>query len=254
MGEVLTTTAPLIEVRHLLLTSGSRVLQRDLEFEAMRGQVLAIVGEEGSGKRALLRTMIGLERPAEGDVFYEGEALWAASEADRRRWMTRFGSQLAGGALLSTKTLIENVALPLEVHSHLPPKDIRAVARLKLALMGLADYENHFPGEVDEQNRIAAALARATALDPDVLFCERPTAGLDPRAARLVSDSILRARDHLGATVVVVTNDVSLVMAADEAVFLGLESRSMKARGKPADLRDHAVAPDVRAFLSGLRP
>ena len=247
-------TTPFIEVRHLVLTSGSRVLQRDLGFEAARGQVLAIVGEEGSGKRALLRTMIGLERPAEGDVFFEGEALWAASEADRRRRMARLGSQLAGGALLSTKTLLENVALPLEVHSRMPPRDIRSVARLKLALMGLAGYESHFPGEVDEQNRIAAALARATALDPDVLFCERPTAGLDPRAARLVSDSILRARDHLGATVVVVTNDAALVLMADEAIFLGLETRSMKARGKPADLRDHAEAPDVRAFLSGPRP
>ena len=246
-------TTPLIEVRHLLLTSGSRVLQRDLGFEAARGQVLAIVGEEGSGKRALLRTMIGLERPPEGDVFYEGEALWAASEAERRRRMERFGSQLAGGALLSTKTLLENVSLPLEMHSQLPPRDVRSVARLKLALMGLAGYESHFPGEVDEQNRIAAALARATALDPDVLFCERPTAGLDPRAARLVSDSILRARDHLGATVVVVSNDASLVLAADEAIFLGLESRSMKARGKPTELRDHAAAPDVRAFLSGSR-
>jgi phospholipid/cholesterol/gamma-HCH transport system ATP-binding protein len=246
-------TTPFIEVRHLVLTSGSRVLQRDLGFEATRGQVLAIVGEEGSGKRALLRTMIGLERPPEGDVFYEGEALWAASEADHRRRMARFGSQLAGGALLSTKTLLENVSLPLEVHSHMPPKDVRSVARLKLALMGLAGYESHFPGEVDEQNRIAAALARATALDPDVLFCERPTAGLDPRATRSVSDSILRARDHLGATVVVVTNDAALVLAADEAIFLGLESRSMKARGKPIDLRDHAEAPDVRAFLSGSR-
>lgn len=247
-------TDPMIEVRHLVLTSGSRVLQRDLGFEALRGRVLAIVGEEGSGKRALLRTMIGIERPAEGDVFYEGEALWAASEADRRRRMARLGAQLAGGALLSTKTLLENVSLPLEVHSRMPPRDIRSVARLKLALVGLAGYESHFPGEVDEQNRIAAALARATALDPDVLFCERPTAGLDPRAARLVTASILRARDHLGATVVVMTNDAALVLEADEAIFLGLESRSMKARGRPTDLRDHAAASDVRAFLSGSRP
>ena len=246
-------TTPFIEVRRLLLTSGSRVLQRDLEFEVTRGRMLAIVGEEGSGKRALLRTMIGLERPAEGDVFYDGEALWAASEADRLRRMARFGSQLAGGALLSTKTLLENVCLPLEVHSHMPPRDVRSVARLKLALLGLAGYENHFPGEVDEQHRIAAALARATALDPDVIFCERPTAGLDPRAAPFISDSILRARDHLGATVVVVTNDAALALAADEAIFLGLETRCMKARGRPADLRDHAEAPEVRAFLSGSR-
>lgn len=253
MGAVLSVTSPFIEVRHLLLTSGSRVLQRDLGFEAMRGTVLAIVGEEGSGKRALLRTMIGVEAPAGGDVYYDGEALWAAPHADRHRRMARFGSQLAGGALLSTKTLLENVALPLEVHSQMPPRDMRAVAQLKLALMGLAGYENHFPGEVDEQNRIAAALARATAMDPEVLFCERPTAGLDPRAARLVSESIMRARDHLGATVVVVTNDPALVMASDEALFLGVESRTMKARGKPADLRDHAEAQDVRAFLSGAR-
>lgn len=245
--------SPCIEVKHLQLTSGSRVLQRDLCFEAARARVLAIVGEEGSGKRALLRTMIGLEAPAGGDVFYEGEPLWAASPADRERRMARFGSQLAGGALLSTKTLLENVTLPLEVHSQMPSRDMRAVARLKLALVGLAGYENHFPGEVDEQNRIAAALARATAMDPDVLFCERPTAGLDPRAARLVSATILRARDHLGATVVVVTNDPVLVMSSDEAVFLGVESRSMKARGRPADLRDHAEAPDVRAFLAGSR-
>ena len=243
--------APFIEVTHLVLTSGSRVLQRDLSFEVTRGQVFAIVGEEGCGKRALLRTMIGIERPAEGDVSYDGEALWAAPEPDRRRRMARFGSQLAGGALLSTKTLLENVSLPLEVHGRMPPRDVRSVARLKLALLGLSGYESHFPGEIDEQNRIAAALARATALDPDVLFCERPTAGLDLRGARLVSDSILRARDHLGATVVVMTNDASLVLMADEAIFLGVESRSMKARGKPAELRDHAEAPEVRAFLSG---
>ena len=119
--------------------------------------------------------------------------------------------------------------------------------------MGLAGYERHFPGEVDEQNRIAAALARATALDPDVLFCERPTAGLDPRAARSCSIRSC-ARGTIGATVVVVTNDAILVLAADEAIFLGLESRTMKARGKPAELRDHAAVPEVRAFLSGSRP
>jgi phospholipid/cholesterol/gamma-HCH transport system ATP-binding protein len=244
---------PVLEVRGLHLASGSRVLQRDLAFAAGRGAVLAIVGEEGCGKRALLRTMIGLEPPAEGDVYYAGEALWAASETDRLRRMAHFGTQLAGGALLSSKTLLENVSLPLEAHSPLGGRDIRSVARLKLAVMGLAGYESHFPGEVDEQQRIAAGLARATALDPDVLFCERPTAGLDPRAARFVTDTILRARDTLGATVILVTNDVGLVMAADEAVFLGLESRTMKAKGRPGDLRDHAADPEIRAFLSGAR-
>jgi phospholipid/cholesterol/gamma-HCH transport system ATP-binding protein len=246
-------TVPFIAVRNLLVTSGSRVLQRDLSFEAERGRMLAIVGEEGSGKRALLRTMMGVERPAEGDVFYDGEALWAAPEADRRKRMARFGSQLAGGAMLSTKTLLENVSLPLEAHSHLSARDVRAVARLKLALVGLSGYEGHFPSEVDEQYRILSAIARATALDPDVLFCERPTAGLDLRGAVLVTDSILRARDHLGATVVVTTNDPRVVLAADEAIFLDVGSRTMKAKGRPSDLRDHADVPEVRAFLSGVR-
>ena len=245
--------APYLAVKDLQITSGSRVLQHDLNFEAARGALLAIVGEEGSGKRALLRTMVGLEPPAEGDVFYGGEPLWAAAEPDRRRLMSRLGAQFAGGALLSTKTLLENVSLPLELHSHLPTRDVRSVARLKLALVGLAGYENHFPGEIDGQNRIAAALARATALDPDVLFCERPTAGLDARAARLVTESILRQRDRFGATVVVITSDAGLVLAADEAVFLGLESRTLKARGRPADLRDHSADPGVRAFLGGPR-
>jgi phospholipid/cholesterol/gamma-HCH transport system ATP-binding protein len=244
---------PLVEVRQLWLASGSRVLQRDLSFEVQRGQVLALVGEDGAGKRPLLRAMVGLEPPSEGDVYYDGIGLWGSSDAERSRLTARFGVLLAGGALLSSKTLLENVALPLEVHTHLPNRDVRSVARLKLAVMGLAGYENHYPGEVDGQRRVSAALARATALDPEVLFCERPTAELDPKAATFVTESILRARDHLGATVVVVSNDAALVLAADEAVFLGMESKTMKARGRPTHLREHAEDPDVRAFLGGGR-
>jgi phospholipid/cholesterol/gamma-HCH transport system ATP-binding protein len=245
--------APFLEARNLALTSGSRVLQRELSFDVPRGHVLAIVGDDGAGKRPLLRAMVGLEAPAEGDVFYEGVGLWAAPDAERLRLRARMGVLLAGGALLSTKTLLENVSLPLEVHTALRPRDVRSVARLKLAVMGVAGYENHYPAEVDGYRRISAALARATALDPDVLFCERPTAELDPRAAAFVTDSILRARDHLGATVVVVSNDAAVVLAADDAVFLGMETKTMRARGKPTYLRDHAEDAEVRVFLGGSR-
>jgi phospholipid/cholesterol/gamma-HCH transport system ATP-binding protein len=244
---------PAVEVRGLVITSGSRVLQRDLDFGVDGGRALALVGESGSGRRALFRSLVGLEAPAEGDVYYSGEALWASSERDRRRLMAELGVVLAGGALLSTKTLLENVALPLEAHTRLSNRDVRSLAHLKLALFGLAGYESHYPTEVDIQRRVCAALARATALDPALLFCEQPTAGLDPGAAAFVRDAIFRARDDMGTTLVVMTNDVAFVLAADEAVFLGVESKTLKARGSPAWLREHAADADVRAFLAGPR-
>lgn len=244
-------SVPAVEVRGLVITSGSRVLQRDLDFEVDGGRALAIVAESGSGRRALFRSLVGLEAPAEGDVYYGGEALWAASDRDRRRLMAQLGVFLAGGGLLSTKTLLENVALPLEAHTRLSARDVRSLAQLKLALFGLAGYESHYPTEVDIQRRVCAGLARATALDPAVLCCEQPTAGLDPRAAAFVRDAIIRARDDMGATIVVLSNDLAFVLAADEAVFLGVESKTIKAKGSPAFLRDHATDADVRAFLLG---
>jgi phospholipid/cholesterol/gamma-HCH transport system ATP-binding protein len=241
-----------LEARGLVITSGSRVLQRDLDFAVGAGRALVVVAESGSGRRALFRSLVGLEEPAEGDVFLGGEALWAASEQDRRRLAGDIGVLLAGGALLSTKTLLENVALPLEAHSRLSGRDARGLAQLKLALYGLAGYESHYPTEVDMQRRICGGLARATALDPAILFCELPTAGLDPKAAAFVRDAILRVRD-LGTTVVAMSNDLPFVLAADEAVFLGVETKTIKAKGHPAALRDHAPDPEVRAFLQGPR-
>lgn len=240
-----------MEARGLVITSGSRVLQRDLDFQVPAGQALAIVAESGSGRRALFRSLVGLEAPAEGDVFLWGESLWTAEEPARRRLAARLGVLLAGGALLSTKTLLENVCLPLEAHTRLGARDVRALAALKLALYGLAGYESHYPTEVDIHRRICGGLARATALDPGIVFCELPTAGLDPKAAAFVREAILRARDDMGATVVALSNDLALVRAADEAVFLGVESKTVKARGNPAWLRDHAADAEVRAFLTG---
>ncbi len=241
-----------MEARRLVITSGSRVLQRDLDFEVENGQALAIVAESGSGRRALFRSLVGLEPPAEGDVYLGGQPLWSGSESSRRRLMAQLGVLLSGGALLSTKTLLENVALPMEAHSRLAGRDARALAQLKLALFGLAGYESHYPTEVDLERRVCAGLARATALDPGFLFCEQPTAGLDPRGAAFVRDAIFRARDDLGATVVALSNDLGFVLRADQAVFLGLESKTIKAKGEPAWLRENAD-PDVRAFLAGPR-
>ena len=246
--------APLIEVRGLTLTRGSSVVQRGLDFTVRRGQVFAIMGDTGAGKSTLLRHMVGLERPAEGDVLYSGEGFWSGTEEDRERLKARFGVLFAGGALLSTKTLLENVTLGLRLHTKLADEDVLAVARLKLALMGLTGLEHHYPSEVDESRRAWAGLARATALDPEILFLEEPSTRLDPLGARRVDDLIRRLRDDSGATVVLVSNDVPSIFAvADEAIFLDSESKTMTARGNPAHLRDHAADAKVRAFLGGER-
>jgi phospholipid/cholesterol/gamma-HCH transport system ATP-binding protein len=246
--------APLIEVRGLTMTRGSSVVQRGLDFTVRRGQVFAIMGDTGAGKSTLLRHMVGLERPAEGDVLYSGEGFWSGTQEDRQRLRGRFGVLFAGGALLSTKTLLENVTLGLRLHTKLADEDVLAVARLKLALMGLTGHEHHYPSEVDESRRAWAGLARATALDPETLFLEEPSTRLDPLGARRVDDLIRRLRDDSGATVVLVSNDVPSIFAvADEAIFLDSETKTMTARGNPAHLRDHAADPKVRAFLGGER-
>jgi phospholipid/cholesterol/gamma-HCH transport system ATP-binding protein len=249
------TEAPLIEVRGLVLARGAAVVPRGLDFTVDRGLVFGITGQTGAGKRTLLRHMVGLDRPAEGEVLYSGEGLWSGTEKDRERLKTRLGVLFAGGALLSTKTLLENVALTLRLHTSLAEEDVLDVARLKLALMGLVGYEHHYPSEVDASRRAWAGLARATALDPEILFLEEPTARLDPLAARRVDDVVRRLRDDLGATVVLVSSDLaSLLTVADEAIFLDSGSKTMTARGNPAQLRDHSPDPTVRAFLGGGRP
>jgi phospholipid/cholesterol/gamma-HCH transport system ATP-binding protein len=249
------TEAPLIEVRGLSVTRGPFVFQRNLDFGVRRGQVFAITGDAGAGKWTLLRHMVGLDRPVEGEVLFSGESLWGATERDRERLKTRLGVLFAGGALLSTKTLLENVALTLRLHTGLAGEDVLDVARLKLAVMGLSGYEHHYPSEVDASLRAWAGLARATALDPETLFLEEPTARLDPLAARRVDDVVRRLRDDLGATVVLVSSDLaSLFSVADEAIFLDSESKTMTARGNPAYLRDHSPDPKVRAFLGRGRP
>lgn len=168
--------------------------------------------------------------------------------------MRRFGVLFAGGALFSTKTLIENVAIGLRLHTALSRDDVVAVARLKLALMGLLGYENHYPSEVDESRRTWAGFARATALDPEILFLDEPAARLDPLGARRVDEIIRWFRDDLGATVVLVSNDhETLLSLADEAIFLDSETNTMTARGNPSHLRDHGLDPKVRAFLGGGR-
>ena len=240
-----------IQVSRLTMAYGDFVVQRDLDFSIRRGQVFILMGDSGCGKSTLLRHMMGLKRPAEGDVLYDGNSFWGADDR-RREEMTRgFGILYQSGALFSSMTLAENVALPLGEYTKLGPAEIREVVSLKLALVGLAGFEEFYPSEISGGMQKRAGLARAMALDPDILFFDEPSAGLDPLSARRLDELILELRDSLGTTFVVVTHELqSIFTIADDSVFLDAEARTMTASGDPKWLREHCDVPKVRRFLN----
>jgi phospholipid/cholesterol/gamma-HCH transport system ATP-binding protein len=240
-----------IEVRDLTMAYGDRVIQRDLTFTVERGEIFIIMGGSGCGKSTLLRHLIGLMRPARGDVWYDGESFWGAEPDARERMLRRFGVLYQSGALWSSMTLAENVALPLGEYTDLGPADVRDVVAFKLALVGLAGFEDFYPSEISGGMRKRAGLARAMALDPDILFFDEPSAGLDPISSRLLDDLILELRDSLGATVVVVTHELASIFAiGTNSVFLDAETKTMLATGNPRTLLKESSNPTVRRFLT----
>ena len=242
---------PCIEVRNLTMAYGSRVIQQDLDFTVRHGDIFIIMGGSGCGKSTLLRHLIGLMRPAQGDVFYEGQSFWGAEPETRERMLQRFGVLYQSGALWSSMTLAENVALPLGEYTDLAPAEIRDLVSYKLALVGLAGFEEFYPSEISGGMRKRAGLARAMALDPEVLFFDEPSAGLDPISSRRLDDLILEVRASLGATVVVVTHELASIFAiGTDAVFLDGETKTMLATGDPKVLLTEASQPAVRRFLT----
>jgi phospholipid/cholesterol/gamma-HCH transport system ATP-binding protein len=240
-----------ITVRDLTMAYGDFVIQRDLHFTVRRGEVFIIMGGSGCGKSTLLRHLIGLIEPARGDVRYDGEDFWQADPERRDLMLRRFGVLYQSGALWSSMTLAENVALPLKEFTTLGPAEIQEVASFKLALVGLAGFEEFYPSEISGGMQKRAGLARAMALDPDILFFDEPSAGLDPISSKLLDDLILQLRDSLGATVVVVTHELSSIFAiGDNSVFLDAETRTMLAIGKPSTLLKECTIPKIQAFLT----
>ena len=250
-GSAKQAASPRIEVANLDMAYGGLVIQRNLNFVVKPAEIFVIMGGSGSGKSTLLRHLIGLKAPARGDVFFDGKSLWTASPAAREEMMRRVGVVYQSNALWSSLTLAENVALLLEEFTDLGEREIRDAAALKLALVGLAGFEDFFPSEVSGGMEKRAALARALALDPEILFLDEPSSGLDPISARLLDDLILDLRDALGTTVVVVTHDLASIQAiGDNSVFLDPEAKTMTAHGSPKALLAHPPHPKVRAFLS----
>ena len=242
---------PHITVRDLTMAYGSFVLQKDLNFTINREDIFIIMGGSGCGKSTLMKIMIGLKEPAMGKVLYEDMSFWDAESADRDRQMRRFGILYQRGALWSSMTLAENVALPLEEYTDLSPSQIREVGSLKLSLVGLAGFEDYYPSEISGGMQKRAGMARAIAMDPDILFFDEPSAGLDPISARLLDDLIIELRDSLRSTIIVVTHELASIFAiGNNSVFLDTEAKTMIATGDPKKLRAESPDPRVRNFLT----
>lgn len=241
---------PHITVKNLDMAYGDFVIQHDLNFTIFRGNIFIIMGGSGCGKSTLLKHLVGLKAPARGEVLFGDQDLWKADPAEQERLMRRFGILYQSGALWSSMTLAENVALPLGEFTDLKPAEIRRMASLKLALVGLAGFEDFYPSEISGGMRKRAGLARAMALDPEILFFDEPSAGLDPISSRLLDDLILELRDSLGATIAVVTHELASIFAiGDNSVFLDADTKTMIAQGDPKKLRDECPDPKVRNFL-----
>lgn len=244
------TAAPHIEIRNLTMAYGDFVVQHDLNFVVNQGDIFVIMGGNGCGKTTLMRALVGLQRPARGTVYYGGEDFWNGPPEDRERLKRRLGILFQGGALWSSLTLAENVALPLREYTSLPDRRIDEVVAFKLALVGLAGFGDYYPVELSGGMRKRAGLARAMALDPDILVIDEPSSGLDPLTARRLDDLIVELRDSLGTTVVIVTHELASILSiGSNSVYLDAESRTMIATGNPQRAAEAGDAR-VRHFLS----
>jgi phospholipid/cholesterol/gamma-HCH transport system ATP-binding protein len=247
----MTTSDVHIEVRDLTMAYGSFVIQHDLSFTVKRREVFIIMGGSGCGKSTLLRHMICLKEPAKGSVLFDGVSVWDAELETRDRILKRCGVLYQSGALWSSMTLAENIALPLELFTALNRQQIREIVSLKLSLVGLSGFQEFYPSEISGGMQKRAGLARAIALDPEVLLFDEPSAGLDPLSARRLDDLILELRDSLGATVIIVTHELASIFAiGDNSVFLDPETKTMIAGGSPKDLLANSEDPRVRSFLT----
>ncbi len=242
---------PHIIVQDLTMAYGDFLIQRDLTFTINRGDIFIVMGGSGCGKSTLLRHLVGLQRPAKGKVFYGDVSFWDVEPEERETIMRSFGILYQSGALWSSLTLGENISLPLQQYTNLGPGRISEIAALKLSLVGLSGFEEFYPSEISGGMKKRAGLARAMALDPEILFFDEPSAGLDPISAHLLDELILELRESLGATVVIVTHELASIFAVgSNSVFLDPETKTMIAQGDPKKLLKESKDPRVVDFLT----
>lgn len=240
-----------IDVRGLECRQGDRVILREVNFSVAPGELFFVVGGSGCGKSTLLKHLIGLLPIAAGSVAYFGRSFTEANAAERQAMQRRFGVSYQYGALWSSMTLAENVALPLQEYTTLNEKERREIVCWKLAQVGLSGSEDRFPAEVSGGMRKRAAIARALALDPPVLFFDEPAAGLDPITARSLDRLILEIRDNLRTTMVIVSHELSSILGiADRAILLHRDVQGILAEGPPRRMLAETTDARVREFLA----
>lgn len=245
------TTRAVIEAKALTLSYGSRLIQQNLNFTIEKGDIFVVMGGSGCGKSTLLKHMIGLYQPASGEILFHGKNYFHASEKEQLAMQQQWGVTYQGGALFSDKTIAENVALPLEQYTQLNCKERSELISYKLSLVGLAGFENYYPSQISGGMCKRAGLARAIALDPEILFFDEPSAGLDPLSARHLDELILQLRDSTEATVVIVTHELASIFAiGSNGVFLDAATKTQLDCGSPQQLLNNSSSQVVRAFLS----
>jgi len=248
---VIPDTPAAIEVKGLECGFDDQVILTDVSFTVRPAEIFFIIGGSGCGKTTLLRNLVGLNRPLKGEVRFDGQPFSEADPASRRAMLKTFGMLFQSGALWTSLTLSENIALPLEEYTHLPPDEIRNIAAFKLAQVGLAGFEEHYPSEISGGMQKRAGLARALALDPQIVFFDEPSAGLDPVTARNMDELIVQIRDTFGTTIVVVSHDVESILGiADRLIMLDRDQRGIVAAGRPAELVGAQPDRRVAEFLT----
>ena len=246
-------TAPFLTVSDLTVAYGDNVIMKDVSFTVNRGDVFIIMGASGCGKSTLLSVLTGLKQPAKGNVAFDGLPFWGkdATAANRRASMRKAGILYQSGALWTSMTLAENVALPLTQYTALTPAEIKDLVALKLDLVGLAGVQDFYPSEISGGMKKRAGLARALALDPQIVFFDEPSAGLDPISSKNLDDLILQIKENLNTTIVMVTHELpSLLSVGSNSIYLDVETKTLIARGKPADLLKNPPNQKVLHFLT----
>ena len=245
------SAAPVISVQDLTLSYGDKLIQSDLNFTVDQGDVFVIMGGSGCGKSTLLKHLIGLYHPARGRVLFRGQDYFAASESEQLAMRRRWGVTYQGGALFSAMTLAENIALPMEQHTDWSRPEIKDRVSYKLALVGLAGYEDYYPSEISGGMGKRAGLARSIALDPEILFFDEPSAGLDPLSACRLDELILELGHSSGATVIIVTHELASIFAiGNNGIFLDANTGTQLETGSPSYMLKHSQHSLVREFLS----
>lgn len=241
---------PAIEVDQLQCGYEGKVVLKSVNFTVARGEIFFIIGGSGCGKSTLLRHLVGLNAPTAGAVKFFGQSFADANTTARREMLKTFGMLFQGGALWSSLTLRQNVALPLEEYTALSAREIQEVATLKLAQVGLGGFEDYYPAEISGGMKKRAGLARALALDPAIVFFDEPSAGLDPVTSRKLDELILQIRETFGTTIVVVSHELASIFdIADRVIMLDRTQQGIIAEGKPRELAKQSRDPRVAEFL-----